>query len=1203
MAKLSVVVPFCNVEHFIEAALESIARQTFTDLEVIMVDDGSADESAVIAKNYAARDPRFRLVQQENQGPGPARNTGVLLATGKYLAFLDGDDLLAPHAYDLLVGSLEKTGSDIACGGVLRFTAANIRASPAHAEIFKTTIAGTHASRYPVLLQDRTPWNKVFRRSFWDSCDLSFPTGLYEDAPPMVRAHVLAKSVDVFHDIVYYWRLRGSGELSTTQRIRELSNIQDRMTSLRTIGAFLAANAPLLKPSYDRFALSIDIPILADAIELANDDERQQIMELAAGYLRTVDESVFPRLLAVSRLYCYLMRDGLLPQLLEVLKFWRRGDGADAPVVRDGARRQARWHAQYPFFRDPALGIPDSVYDVTDEMVLRTRLDKVSWLGGKLRIEGHAYIRNLDAPGVRDTRIRVMLRNSRTHRTIRLPVQRIRRPDVTARSGQGAACQDWSGFAVEVRPGRLATLPGVWRAANWELMVGVSAAGISRAGPISEIAPGSAQWPEGRWAREGIWIQPSPEDDGRFVIRGLQISAFATACRASDGQLEIEGWTTSPLTAGTTLVITPRRGGARPVRVPVQPADPAQPGDPARAGMAAASRRPARIAFLALVPAAALISSAEKGISPIDHALHVHDEIICDISLQAGGGGRTRLVAAPGIAGARASDGEREITVFVTQFGGLSVLERSCRPVVSELEWTQDPGGERLTLRGTCTDPGARPVGLALRHNASGRRQTLALTWAGSSFTAGLTPGRMPTAVAGDLPLAPGAWDLLALASDGGEVTVAAARSLLPGFSGFRRVGMQEIGLQAYRGDALRLNVRGALSDDERGRYAQRRLKLIDYPALIGRAPRDLAVFSSFGGRQGSCNPLAIQAEMRRRDPDLDFAWITTNGQFRAPAGARLLLDGSRAHYEAMARARYLVFNDLLPPWFQKRDYQICLQTWHGTPLKQVGLDISRPQFTHGLIYHDLVRADAANWDLLLSQNAFSTPIFRRAFGFDGEIAETGYPRNDLLRHPRREELAAAARERLGIAADKKVILYAPTWRDDALPEYDGYRFSMQLDTGAMAASLSDDHVLLLRMHSNIRGGAGVSRRGTSVLDVTSYPDITSLLLITDILITDYSSVMFDFASTGRPMLFFTYDLDHYRDRLRGLYLDLEADAPGPLLTTTAELIAAVRDIDDSAGSYQQARSAFAARFCPLDDGHAAVRAVDRLLREQQSGQ
>src|SRR5260370_27514407 len=170
-----------------------------------------------------------------------------------------------------------------------------------------------------------------------------------------------------------------------------------------------------------------------------------------------------------------------------------------------------------------------------------------------------------------------------------------------------------------------------------------------------------------------------------------------------------------------------------------------------------------------------------------------------------------------------------------------------------------------------------------------------------------------------------------------------------------------------------------------------------------------------------------------------------------------------------MARARYVVSNDLLPPWFRKRDQQIYLQTWHGTPLKHVGLDIERPRFTNGLIYPDLIREDAAGWDVLLSQNAFSTAIFRGAFGFGGEIIEPGDPRNDLLRHPRRDEFAAAVRQRLGLPAGKKVILYAPTWRDDAFPEPGGYRFSLKLNLDDVARSLGDDYLLLLRMHSNIR--------------------------------------------------------------------------------------------------------------------------------------
>src|SRR5260370_22151947 len=136
-------------------------------------------------------------------------------------------------------------------------------------------------------------------------------------------------------------------------------------------------------------------------------------------------------------------------------------------------------------------------------------------------------------------------------------------------------------------------------------------------------------------------------------------------------------------------------------------------------------------------------------------------------------------------------------------------------------------------------------------------------------------------------------------------------------------------------------------------------------------------------------------------------------------------------------------------------------------------------------------------------------------------------------------------------------------------------------------------------MDGKIRRGPQVSQAAASVLDVTCYPDIADLLLITDIVVTDYFSVMFDFANTGRPMLFFAYDLERYRDQQRGFYFDFEADAPGPLLATTAEVIAAVRDIGQVARSYERARAAFTATFCPLDHGHAATRAVDRLLRKQ----
>ena len=254
------------------------------------------------------------------------------------------------------------------------------------------------------------------------------------------------------------------------------------------------------------------------------------------------------------------------------------------------------------------------------------------------------------------------------------------------------------------------------------------------------------------------------------------------------------------------------------------------------------------------------------------------------------------------------------------------------------------------------------------------------------------------------------------------------------------------------------------------------------------------------------------------------------------------------------------------------------------------------PQFVNGMAYHDRVRKDVTNWDALLSANTFSTPIFRRAFGFDGDILEYGYPRNDLLRCPDRARRAADIRRRLGLPAGQRIVLYAPTWRDDAPTRAAGYGFPQHLDLGAVAQTLGTDHVMMVRAHQAMREALVTGATDSRVIDVTGYADMADLLLIADVLITDYSSAMFDFAVTGRPMLFFTYDLERYRDRLRGFYFDFEAEAPGPLLRTSDDVIEALRSLEDVTHGYRAAYDAFAARFCGLDDGRAAARAVDWLL-------
>jgi CDP-glycerol glycerophosphotransferase len=331
-----------------------------------------------------------------------------------------------------------------------------------------------------------------------------------------------------------------------------------------------------------------------------------------------------------------------------------------------------------------------------------------------------------------------------------------------------------------------------------------------------------------------------------------------------------------------------------------------------------------------------------------------------------------------------------------------------------------------------------------------------------------------------------------------------------------------------------------------------------------------------------------------RQQADVEHLWTVKDTQIELPDTVRPVRQWGAEWYEAMARSRYVVTNAHLPEWFRRRNGQIVVQTWHGTPLKRIGFDIEDVQFANPR-YLEKVAKETPSWSYLVSPNAFSTPIMRRAFRYQGEIIETGYPRNDMLASPDRDLLAERVRERLGLPPGKRAVLYAPTWRDDSFYGPGKYRLDLRLDLDRAESVLGDDYVLLIRRHPNVVDTIPATAGGF-VRDVSSYPDVAELFLVADVLLTDYSSLMFDYANTGRPMLFFTYDLEHYRDQLRGFYFDFERQAPGPLLGSADEVIEALLSIDQVAHDYSGPYARFAERFCALDDGKAAQRVIERFF-------
>jgi CDP-glycerol glycerophosphotransferase (TagB/SpsB family) len=337
--------------------------------------------------------------------------------------------------------------------------------------------------------------------------------------------------------------------------------------------------------------------------------------------------------------------------------------------------------------------------------------------------------------------------------------------------------------------------------------------------------------------------------------------------------------------------------------------------------------------------------------------------------------------------------------------------------------------------------------------------------------------------------------------------------------------------------------------------------------------------FESFYGRSVGCNPRAIDRELAARAPEVRRYWSVVDLSVEVPEGAIAVVEGSPEWWHARGAARLLVVNDWLRRRFARKPGQKVLQTWHGTPLKRLALH--RPGFDPRRMA--AVVKESRRWDVLLAQNTYSERILRKAYAFFGRpIWVDGYPRNDALA----TEDPAAIRSALGIGADERVLLYAPTWRDDRAEMVDF------VDPELLARQANA--VVLVRGHSRTLE-QGRDRAGARVIDVTGYPETARLLLAADALITDYSSVMFDFSVTGKPMYFLVPDLDHYRGQLRGFYFDLAERAPGPLVRTQDDLAAALEDLDHEA-VYAERYAAWRRQFNSRDDGHAAERVVDRIL-------
>lgn len=372
---------------------------------------------------------------------------------------------------------------------------------------------------------------------------------------------------------------------------------------------------------------------------------------------------------------------------------------------------------------------------------------------------------------------------------------------------------------------------------------------------------------------------------------------------------------------------------------------------------------------------------------------------------------------------------------------------------------------------------------------------------------------------------------------------------------------------------------------------------------LLGKVVKiddKLIIFASFSGTAYSDNPRYLFEYLRDNDDFTDYRFVWAFRRKRVVQGAEVVKFNSLTYYYLLSKAKYWVFNAKMAPYYQKKEEQIYLQTWHGTPLKRLGhdlLDNGKTYYRSQLSYKQMLKGydeDSCQWDYLISPNSFSSRAFASAFKINQEkMLEVGYPRVDFLVNADSNKCIELKR-RYGLPLDKKVVLYAPTWRDDSFG-IRGYRFELAVDFYKWKNQLGDDTVILFKPHYLISNVYQIPNDLSNfVYLMAASADINDAYLMSDVLITDYSSVFFDYANLNRPIYFYMYDFEQYEQELRGFYLNVPDELPNDVIRTEKELL---RRIKEDIFDYDRLQ-VFNQVFNSWNDGKVSSKVAKRIFYE-----
>ena len=1054
---LSVIVPAFNASGFIDRCLKSILNQSGVSLEVIVVDDGSTDDTVEKAIQHSHGAHSVTVLTGTNEGPARARNRGIGAARGKYITFVDADDEVLADAYATLVDSLERTGSDIATGAYVRVGSAGRSRPKLTARVHARQRLAVRLDDMPELLEEPVLWNKVYRHDFWNRhVGEMWGFSNYEDQEPVYRALVGAAAIDVLTNDVYAWRL-ADGRDTRSKRKAELSDLQSKLEVIEALRATLHHSSGHVVEQAYAIWMGTDLAMHAEYLDTANKRFRKTLCDAAKTLRKTMPKGAWKLMPAQERLYMWVVASGDLDDIEEVLGTRMEETRAVPLELADDTWMVAPTYLSRLKTDVPHRLLKAQPVDFKPVVIVRN----ARWIGEQqIELQGCAYIPGVD-PGRATFRMQGIM-DGATVLDCAVETRNDNRVDLDV--GDPWRTYEAGGFTVGVDVSGLGD---------------ISPRGIDLVGSF-ELGEMHLRTPAESTAVVGM-IAPSPiRDSGRLTV-------------VADDRSELS---------------------IRPVAMPTDPVV-VKNLDFRGRDVTVTLDRSKNVRGLTLHTAGNKVELEANGPSIFSATLpelpdrfRTHGERQWKMLAKTTEGNDVDVYHAsvdyllPGTTCVR---------LAANSAGKVRLSQRFRRVTVTGATNDRD----RLLIIGRIDPP--KRLKVVLKSSEQTIEPAESAFHADGSFTA--------------------VYDLTTTGAEGGKVAALAG--------GYHvRYGQISDRVEGWARAAGKLAIRpvdcftewntfriegkssGAVSvlasppwsSSERSKYGRFQLRGKDWGPLI-----DGIVFESYNGKSANDSPRAIFEAMSAEQLDIPLYWSVRDRRVDVPAGGIPVVEGTAQWHRALETSRIWINNNNFPHHVQKRPGQFYLQTWHGTPIKKLLMD--QPRNRVPLTYRRLMKLQVPQWDLLLAQSTSAEKNLRSGLGYYGKARIMEYPRNVRIDDTK----YASMTEYFQLNQRRKIVLLAPTWRN---VHRDGYRSDWDEYIDPHALAEASNSIVIVRAH-HAANLATVTRE--NVIDLTDYPHVEDLILISDILVTDYSSIAFDYERTGKPIVIYAPDALEYENE-RGTY-------------------------------------------------------------------